>query len=246
LKHLLLSDGYRALDPGSDDIAARLYLTAKVRPGITGEVLSYHKDSISQTYFECLRDVESKLRLYLEYVETAGDIDELAEQMARRIVNADLSSEEGRNMTKRLQRLLFVLSLQEYSRQGVKWQDTYFGKIESKIAARRQELEQTFESIHDAGFESSLASVFILNWPTWSYTLTCGKNNSSLEPPAPQAEQTSSAAPTWSGVMPETESKGSASSPAVEPQARKKKSPSPGVPKKPYKKVPSQEWIQIR
>ena len=146
----------------------------------------------------------------------------------------------------RLQRLLFVLSLQEYSHQGVQWQDTYFGKIESKIAARRQELEQTFESIHDAGFESSLASLFILNWPAWSYALTCAKNNSPLEPPAPQAEQTPSAAPTWSGVMPETEPKGSASSPAVEPEAKKKKSPSPDVPNKPSKKVPSQEWIQIR
>jgi hypothetical protein len=246
LKNMLLPEGYRALDFESDDIAARLYLIAKVRPGITGEVLSYHNDSISQTYLECLRDVESKLRLYLDYVETAGDIDKLAEQMARRIANADLSSDEGRNMTKRLQRLLFVLSLQEYSRQGVQWQDTYFGKIESKIAARRQELEQTFESIHDAGFESSLASMFILNWPAWSYTLTCGKNNSSLKSPASQAEQTPSAAPTSPSAVPGTRPNGNGSSPALEPQPREKKVPTLNTPKKPVRKVPTQEWLQIR
>jgi hypothetical protein len=74
-------------------------------------------------------------------------------------------------MTKRLQRLLFVLSLQQHARQGVKWKDTYYGKIESKLAVQRQELEETFESMLGADFESSFASVIILNWPAWSYTL---------------------------------------------------------------------------
>jgi hypothetical protein len=162
--------------------------------------------------------------------------------MVRRVVNADLSSDEGRNMTKRLQRLLFVLSLQQHARQGLKWKDTYYGKIESKLAAQREELEETFESMPGADFESSFASVIILNWPAWSYPLICGKNDPSLELSAPQPEQTPSLAPT----SPSTEPNRDGSSSTLEPQPRGKKVPILNAPKKPLRKVTSQEWIQIR
>jgi len=178
-------------------------------------------------------------------METAGDLEKVVTQMVSRVLNADLSSQERRNMTKRLQRLLFVLSLQQHARQGVKWKDTYYGKIESKLAVQRQELKETFESMLGADFES-FASVIILNWPAWSYTLTCGKNYPSLEPSALQPEQTPSLTPTSPGVVPQTEPNGNISSPVVEPQPREMKLPTPTAPKKPHRKVPSQEWIQIR
>jgi len=246
LRRLLMPDGYRALDLEADDIVARLYLIATVHPEIFGDVLSYHKRAVSQSYLECLRTVEFRIKLNLDYMETAGELEKAVTQMVSRVLNADLSFEERRNMTKRLQRLLFVLSLQQHARQGVKWKDTYYGKIESKLAVQRQELEETFESMPGADFESSFASVIILNWPAWSYTLTCGKNNSPLELSAPQPEQTPSLTPTSPSVVPSTEPNGNGSSPVVEPQPREKKAPTVDAPKKPDRKVPSQEWIQIR
>jgi hypothetical protein len=42
LRRLLMPGGYGALDFGSDDVVARLYLIATVHPGILGDVLSYH------------------------------------------------------------------------------------------------------------------------------------------------------------------------------------------------------------
>jgi hypothetical protein len=193
-----------------------------------------------------LRTAESRIRLNLDYLEAAGDVEKGLAQMVSRVLNADLSSEEHRNMTKRLQRLLFVSSLQQHALQGVEWKETYYGKIESKLAVQRQELEKTFESTGGADFESSFATMIILNWPAWSSTLTCGKTRPSLEPSAPQPEQTPSFTPTSPRVVPNTEPNGNVSSPVVEPQPREKKVPTPNAPKKPQRKVPSQEWIQIR
>ena len=239
-----MPDGYRLLDLEADDVVARLYLIATVHPEVLGDVLSYHKRAVSQSYLACLRSLESRIKLNLDYMETAGDLEKVVTQMVSRVLNADLSSQERRNMTKRLQRLLFVLSLQQHARQGVNWKDTYYGKIESKFAVQRQELEETFESMLGADFESSLASVIILNWPAWSYALTCEKNYPSLEPSQP--EQTPSLTPTSPGVVPQTEPNGNISSPVVEPQPRENKLPTPTAPKKPHRKVPSQEWTQIR
>jgi hypothetical protein len=246
LRRLLMPDGYRSLDLGADDVVARLYLIATLHPEVLGDVLSYHERAVSQSYLACLQTVESRIKLNLDYIETSGDLEKVVMQMVSRVLNADLSSEERRNMTKRFHRLLFVLSLQQHARQGVKWKDTYYGKIESKLAVQRQELEQTFESMLGADFESSFASVIILNWPAWSYTLTCGKNYPSLEPSAPQPEQTPSLTPTSPSVVPRTEPNSNVFSPVVEPQPREKKVPTPNAPEKPHRKVPSQEWIQIR
>ena len=55
LRHLLMPDGYRLLDLGADDVVARLYLIANVHPEILGDVLSYHKSSVSQSYLACLQ-----------------------------------------------------------------------------------------------------------------------------------------------------------------------------------------------
>ena len=133
------------------------------------------------------------------------------------------------------------MSLQQHARQGVKWKETSYGKIETKLAVQRRELEQTFESMPGADFESSFASVIILNWPAWSYQLTCGKNDPSLELSASQPEQTPSLTPTS-----RAEPDGSGSSSAPEPQSREKKAPTISTQKKPLRKVTSQEWMQIR
>lgn len=242
LRYLLTPKGYRALDLETDDIVARLYLLANVHPLVLEDVLSYHKDKIPKSYLDCLRNVEAKIRLSLDYMETAGDIERSVTQTVNRVLVADLSSEEGRNITKRWQRLLFVMSLQQYALQGVKWKDTYYGKIESKLAAQRQELEETFESMPGADFESSLASVIILNWPAWSYPLTCGRNDSLIELSASQPEQT----PSLTSAPPRAEANGNGSSSAPEPQPKEKKVPTANTPKKPLRKVTSQEWMQIR
>jgi hypothetical protein len=177
---------------------------------------------------------------------TAGDLEKVVAQMVSRVLNADLSSDKGWNMTDRWQRLLFVLSLQQHAREGMKGKDTCYGKVESKLAVQRQELEETFESMPGADFESSFASVILLNSPAWSYTLTCGKNNSSLEESAAQAEQTPSLTSTSPSAEPKTGPNGNGSSPAIEPQPREKKVPALNTPKKPVRKVPTQEWLQIR
>ena len=62
LKQLLVPDGYRTLDLGADDVVARLYLIANVHPAIVGDLLSYHKNSVSQDYLGCLQAVESRIR----------------------------------------------------------------------------------------------------------------------------------------------------------------------------------------
>ena len=242
LRYLLTPEGYRALDLETDDIVARLYLLATVHPLMLDDVLSYHKDAITKSYLDCLQNVESKIRLSLDYMETAGDIERSVAQTVNRVLAADLSSEEGRNITKRWQRLLFVMSLQQHARQGVKWKETSYGKIETKLAVQRRELEQTFESMPGADFESSFASVIILNWPAWSYQLTCGKNDPSLELSASQPEQTPSFPPT----SPRAEPNGNGSSSALEPQPIEKKLPTVNTQKKPLRKVTSQEWMQIR
>jgi hypothetical protein len=177
LKRLLMPGGYGALDFRSDDVVARLYLIATVHPKIIGDVLSYHRSSVSQTYLECLQTIESRIRLNLNFMEAARELEKGLAQISR-------------VQRLQLQRLLFVSSLQQHARQGVEWKETYYGKIESKLAVQRQELEKTFESTRGADFESPLATVIILNWPAWSSALTCGKIDPSLEPSAPQPEQT--------------------------------------------------------
>ena len=71
LKSLLMPGGYGALDFGSDEVVARLYLIATVHPEFLADVLSYHKSAISQSYLECLQTLESRIRLNLDYLEAA-------------------------------------------------------------------------------------------------------------------------------------------------------------------------------
>ena len=232
LKRLLMPGGYAALDFESDDVVARLYLIATVHPKILGDVLSYHKSAVSKSYLDCLRSIESRIKVNVGNMETAGSAQGLFRGLVSRV--------------QRLERLLFVSSLQQHARQGVAWKETYYGKMESKLAVQRQELEKAFESTPGADFESSFATMIILNWPAWSSPLTCGKIDPSLEPSAPQPEQTPSFTPTSPSLVPNTEPNGNVSSPVVEPQPSEKKVPTPNAPKKPQRKAPSQEWIQIR
>lgn len=246
LKSLLMPGGYGALDFGSDEVVARLYLIATVHPEFLADVLSYHKSAISQSYLECLQTLESRIRLNLDYLEAAGEevgVEKTVDHLRKAFFDVFVMF---RRSSEGLQQLLFVSSLQQHALQGVAWKETYYGKIESKLAVQRQELEKAFESTGGADFESSFATMIILNWPAWSSTLTCGKTRPSLEPSAPQPEQTPSFTPTSPRVVPNTEPNGNVSSPLVEPQPREKKVPTPNAPKKPQRKVPSQEWIQIR
>ena len=93
LKRLLMPGGYRALDFGSDDVVARLYLIATVHPKIIGDVLSYHKSAVSQTYLECLQTVESRMRPNIDFMEAARELEKDLVPISR---------------VQRLQRLLFV------------------------------------------------------------------------------------------------------------------------------------------